>query len=121
MTNLISKCKNISELDDIVDTVDFVREAGIIDDQIGYYCSICFESVQPSWKKQVSGDFLFNSEEDTTEDDGKQSRVLRNLKLHLKNHLITKTHQQKKELIQEKEARNTLRASREEKVGMNIF
>ena len=48
MTNLISKCKNISELDDIVDKVDFVREAGIGDDQIGYYCSICFESVQPS-------------------------------------------------------------------------
>ena len=72
-------------------------------------------------KEQVSGAFLFNSEEDTTEDDGKQSRVLRNLKLHLKNHLITKTHQQKKELIQEKEARRTLRASREEKVGMNIF
>ena len=121
MPNLISNCKTIKDLNDIVDKVEFVKQDGVKDDQIGYYCKICFEGVQPSWKNQVSGAFMFNADEDDTEESGKQSRVFRNLKLHLKNHLNTRNHKQKKELMKQKETLQTMRVSREEKIGMNIF
>ena len=83
---------------------------------------ICFDGALPSLKTQVPGAFLYDDKEDTTEEDGTQSRVLRNLKLHLKNHLLgTKIHQQKKEFSKQKEARKADFISREEKIAVNVF
>ena len=121
MGNMVQNCKNITELNCVIEQVDFKKEEDVRKDIDGYFCSICFDGVHPSWNTQVTGAFQFDILEDSKDEAGKQSREFRNLKTHVKNHLNSKTHQQRKELLREKEKTKRTFMKREEKIGLNIF
>ena len=121
--NVIDKCRNISEFDEKLSTLDIIKEKSEEDHIDVYFCSICFDGTKPTTKNllnQKPGARVFDrSKDDTT--DKLLSRELRNLKTMVKAHLKTKTHLQKQKILKTQTLNMKKRSSRIRMIGLNVF
>ena len=99
ISELINNSKNIKKLEEVFELKDIgiIKETEVKPGIDCYYCKVCFEGTIPNFEIKSSGSHLFIKTEDDAEEDV-QSRVLRNLKTNVKNHILSnKLHKQKKE------------------------
>ena len=123
----IMKSRDLETFEKIVAKLQFIKRE-ISADEKSFYCGVCYDDSPPSFTaqdKSKPGCFLINCSDykkDILEGDGSVPRSLRNIKSHIKSHVInSKVHinkqKEKKKLLKqhlEYEARNR-------KVGLNIF
>ena len=120
--DMFESSKTIEELEDVLIKLEIVKEPDVEEGVDGFYCVVCFDSSRPNWtnKGQVTGVFRLKKA-GTEDEEDTQSVPFRRLKEHIRNHLKTKTHTQKKDIQQTKIKASLLKQSREKLVGMNVF
>ena len=120
---LMEKCKNNDELENVLEKVKIQKRDNVEDGVDGFFCEVCFDGSEPDWKNKdsIPGVFRFENEEPEEGEKEKQSEKFRNLKKNVRNHLKTKSHTDKKLVVQARQRADELNSSRQRKVGMNVF
>ena len=94
---VFERSKTIEDLETVLEKIDIKKEPDTGDNVEKYYCDICFDGSKPNWRIKTAVVGVFRLEKTESEDEGNnQSAQFRHFKTHVREHMLSKTHQQKK-------------------------